>query len=177
MGRVSVGRSVELVTWPDPVLNTVAEKVVAFDTALAETVAEMTAMMVRKNGLGLAANQVGLLQRIFVLDADALGGGTTAVYVNPKILEGDGRLLHSEGCLSFPGVFVNMVRKSAVTVAAYDLEGSEFVAKLDGLGAFAFQHELDHLNGITFYDNLSPVKMSMYKNKFRKLKKLKRRKP
>lgn len=167
----------ELVIWPNKVLNTVAEEVKIFDSNLVDTVDEMNALMDSYSGLGLAANQVGLTKRIIVLNTVIANDGAGTIrreFINPHIISHGGQMLYKEGCLSFPGVYVNMVRSSDVMVRAQDLDGVVFTTVAQGIDAFCLQHEIDHLNGITFYDRLSPVKRAMYKNKFKKLKKGKR---
>ena len=102
------------------------------------------------NGVGLAAVQVGILKRIFVIDLQ--DGKGLKVYINPEIIERPGSQCNQEGCLSLPGFWGEVIRPAKVTVRAFDRNGKQFEQTATGLGAICISHETDHLNGILFKD-------------------------
>ncbi len=102
------------------------------------------------NGVGLAAVQVGILKRIFVIDLQ--DGKGLKVYINPEIIDRQGRQCNQEGCLSLPGFWGEVIRPAKVTVRAFDRNGKQFEQTATGLGAICISHETDHLNGILFKD-------------------------
>lgn len=142
----------EIVTYPDPILRQQAKAVSKPDAATKKLVEEMIATMRRENGLGLAANQVGALQKVVVYD-DGTGLG---ILINPKIVSASGEQVGVEGCLSVPGLQGEVKRSSAVEVRATDLNGKPIKIKAEGLLARIFQHEMDHLNGTLFIDRADP---------------------
>jgi len=164
----------DIIRWPNATLNKASVEVTQFDDELAKLIDDMAAVMYANNGLGLAAVQVGVLQNVVVIDTTPSGGVLNNEFVNPVIIQSNGRQMYKEGCLSFPGVYINMPRYETVSVVAKDRDGKGFTVTAHGVDAVCLQHEIDHIAGITFYDKLSPVKRSMYKNKFNKLKKRKR---
>ena len=136
--------------YPDPALRLRAREVDRFDDELAALVERMTSLMRDANGVGLAANQVGVLQRIFVFDGE--GDDLTAL-VNPRIVAKSQEAQTSdEGCLSLQGVSVPVERSIEVTVEASDVSGDGVRLELEGLGARVAQHELDHLDGVLILD-------------------------
>lgn len=141
-----------IVTYPDPILRQQAKAVSKPDDATKKLVEEMIATMRRENGLGLAANQVGALQKVVVYD-DGTGLG---ILINPKIVSASGEQVGVEGCLSVPGLQGEVKRASSVEVRATDLNGKPIKIKAEGLLARIFQHELDHLNGKLFIDRADP---------------------
>lgn len=142
----------EIVTYPDPILRQQAKAVSKPDAATKKLVEDMIATMRRENGLGLAANQVGALQKVVVYD-DGTGLG---ILINPKIVSASGEQVGVEGCLSVPGLQGEVKRASAVEVRATDLNGKPIKIKAEGLLARIFQHEMDHLNGTLFIDRADP---------------------
>ena len=113
-------------------------------------------LMYEANGIGLAANQVGLPLRLFVINlAGKRGDGEELVFLNPVVSRPKGTSSAEEGCLSLPGVYGEVVRPKQVTVDAYDLQGRQFQGEIDGLLARCVQHELDHLDGVLFIDRLT----------------------
>jgi peptide deformylase len=141
--------------YPDPVLRMRAREVEVFDEALARQAARMIALMNDASGVGLAANQVGSLLRMFTIE---LGEDESAhAIVNPRItplseeLESD-----EEGCLSLPGVLVPVERSISVRLEGQGVDGSEITLELDGLPARAVQHEVDHLDGVLTFDRTTP---------------------
>lgn len=124
------------------------------------------------NGIGLAANQCGVFERMFVMQHD----GKVLTCINPKIIdESDETQDVKEGCLSFPGMFLNLKRSKWINAQWTDEEGNEYEAMMEGVPAVVFQHELDHLNGVKMTDNLKPLALKMAKEKQMKfIKKIKR---
>ncbi len=160
--------------YPDEVLKRRAEEVEEFNSELKELVNDMFETMYERGGVGLAANQIGVLKRVFVIDLNSgkeRQGEEKLVFVNPEILDSEGEIVHEEGCLSLPGLYKKVKRAAKVKVKAFDLEGKEFELECEGLLARAIQHELDHLNGILFIDRLSPLQKRLALEKFKKLRK------
>ncbi|MCB9576432.1 MAG: peptide deformylase [Polyangiaceae bacterium] len=149
----------EILEYPDPRLREVAkpvEKVTAEIRQLAEDMAET---MYAAPGVGLAAPQVGVGLRIFVIDiADEDEPSDLRTFINPEITKTDGSQMWNEGCLSFPGVSEEIKRAERVVVRALDAKGKPFELEADGLLAVAIQHENDHLNGVLMIDKLSALK-------------------
>ena len=142
----------EIVTYPDPVLRQQAKAVSKLDASTKKLVEDMIATLRRENGLGLAANQVGSLQKVMVYD-DGTGLG---IIINPKIVSASGEQVGIEGCLSVPGLQGEVKRANVVEVRGHDLNGKPVKVKAEGLLARIFQHELDHLNGKLFIDRADP---------------------
>lgn len=138
----------ELKIYPDTVLRQTARSVPNIDTEIHELVREMKHIMYKHEGIGLAAPQVGILKRIFIAD---IGDGLFAL-VNPLITETDGQDNLVEGCLSLPGIGVDIRRHQKVAVTGVNLEGEETRLELSGLLARVAQHEIDHLNGVLIID-------------------------
>ncbi len=153
----------------DPVLREKALPVTEIDGALQSLIDEMAKTMYKAKGLGLAANQVGETKRIFILDlGQRENKPELLVFINPEIVEAEGELYEEEGCLSIPGYSAKVKRKAKVLVRAVDREGKEFERELEGLGARAIQHEIDHLNGILYIDHLSTLKKALFKKWWKK---------
>jgi peptide deformylase len=162
----------EIVKWPDPVLDTPGEPVVEFDDRLKKLASDMFETMYAASGVGLAAPQVGISQRLFVMDCS--GGrdpDQRIVLANPEVLRIEGEQTGDEGCLSFPGIFFPVKRSLRAILRAQDLNGEEF--ELDGLDLTArcMLHETDHCDGIVFLDKTTPLKREITKRKIRKLQK------
>ena len=148
-----------ILKYPDPRLQQVAAPVQEITDEIRGLVEDMAETMYDADGCGLAANQVGILKRIFVVDVAAQDEPShLQVFINPEILESDGTQIWEEGCLSFPGVSEEIKRAERVRVRAMDLEGASFELEAHGLLAVAIQHETDHLNGIVMVDKLSAIK-------------------
>lgn len=145
---------------PEPVLRQKAEKVDAVDTAIRQTLSDMLETMYTGNGVGLAANQVGLLKRLVVIDCASDDEEPAPIkMVNPEIIaHSENKILHNEGCLSLPREYADVERWETVTVRYWDENGVEQTREADGLLAIAMQHEIDHLDGILFIDYLSKLK-------------------
>ena len=137
-----------------------------------QLVADMTETMIAANGAGLAAIQVGVPVRLYIVEGHVAGGAEDAppkVFINPEIVEiSDESQTGDEGCLSFPDVFVPVKRGMRAKVRARDLDGNVFEAEGEGLYARAMQHEGDHLNGRLLIDQVGPVKRELIKRKLRK---------
>jgi peptide deformylase len=147
----------EIVLYPHPALRWKSRPVKEIDASLRKIVAEMFELMYAHKGIGLAANQVGLPYRLFVLNltGEADKKDQEVVFVNPEILKRKGTTEGEEGCLSFPGLYAPVKRAAEVVVEAFDLSGQVFEYQLDELAARAVQHEVDHLDGVLFIDRLS----------------------
>jgi peptide deformylase len=162
----------EVVKWPNPVLDTPADPVTEFDESLKKLVSDMFETMYAAPGVGLAAVQVGVSKRLFVMDCS--GGKDPEqriVMINPEVLRVEGSQNGDEGCLSFPGIFTPVERSLRAVVRAQDIKGNEF--ELDGmeLTARCMLHETDHCDGIVFLDKMSPIKRELVKRKIKKLQK------
>jgi peptide deformylase len=143
--------------YPDPVLRLRAREVEGFDDDLRSLVDRMKGLMVDARGIGLAANQVGVLRRVFVFQDSRDDEAEIHAIVNPRILEpSDAREPDDEGCLSLQGVLVPVERHVALTLEGYDTEGREVRLELEELGARVVQHELDHLDGVLILDRTTP---------------------
>jgi peptide deformylase len=139
--------------YPDPVLRLRAREVSTFDPDLARLAKEMIELMRDAQGVGLAANQVGVLQRIFVMEVEE---GAPVVVVNPKLVLHGELEVADEGCLSLQHVHVPVERTISIRLEGQDERGNPFELELEGLGARAAQHELDHLDGTLILDRTTP---------------------
>ncbi|HKN82613.1 MAG TPA: peptide deformylase [Pyrinomonadaceae bacterium] len=162
----------DIVKWPAPVLDMPADPVTEFDDNLAKLVSNMFETMYAAPGVGLAAVQVGVPKRLFVMDCS--GGKDPeqrVVLINPEVLRVEGTQNGEEGCLSFPGIFTPVERNLRAIVRAQNLKGEWF--ELDGmeLTARCMLHETDHCDGIVFLDKMSAIKREMVKRKIKKLQK------
>lgn len=142
----------EIVKYPAPVLHKQAKAVSKTDPNLKQLVKDMADTLREVNGLGLAANQIGVLQRVFVYD-DGTGLG---VLVNPKIIRAEGEQIGLEGCLSVPGLQGDVKRAEKIIIQGMDDKGKKVKIEAEGLLARIFQHELDHLNGTLFVERADP---------------------
>jgi peptide deformylase len=141
--------------WPDPVLRMRANEVEDFDDDLRQLVTRMQALMEDANGVGLAANQVGVLRRVAVFRVEELDEPVAAV--NPRIVAAsEERATDDEGCLSLQRVLVPVERHATLTLEAQDVEGAPLRLELTGLDARIVQHELDHLDGVLILDRTTP---------------------
>lgn len=133
---------------------------------------EMCDFMVASHGIGLAANQVGLTKRVFVMGNHHIQGFPEPFAVfNPKIIESsEEQDLFKEGCLSYPGLFLSVKRPKSIVAEYQDSKGNTITAQMDGLIARVFQHEYDHLDGICFVDKVSSLKLQLAMKKVRKIK-------
>jgi peptide deformylase len=162
----------KIVTWPNPILEIPADPVTEFNGDLKQLVDRMFETMYSAPGVGLAAVQVGVPKRLFVMDCS--GGKDPAqrvVMINPEVVSMEGKQNGDEGCLSFPGIFFGVERNLRAIVRAHDVNGKEF--ELDGteLTARCMLHETDHCDGIVFLDKMTPLKREIVKRKIKKLQK------
>lgn len=139
-------------TYGDPVLASAADEVTEIDGKIIRLSDAMLQAMYSAPGLGLAAPQIGVQRKIFVYDID----GEPVTLVNPRITESDGEWVYDEGCLSIPGLYVEMLRPRRVLLEALDLDGNEVRIEAEDLLARLFQHELDHLEGVLMFDRMTP---------------------
>jgi peptide deformylase len=164
--------SLTIVKYPDPILLTVAKPVEAVDLGggLAGVVDQMFEAMYEAGGVGIAAPQVGISKRFFVMDTrDPEGNRQPQVFINPQIIHVEGEQVGNEGCLSFPGLYQEVQREMRVIVRAQDLTGKEFEADLSELAARCALHETDHCDGIVFIDRVTPLKRQFARRKIKRL--------
>ena len=147
-----------ILEYPDARLRAVAAPVEKVDDEIRRLVEDMAETMYAAPGVGLAAPQIGVPLRIFVIDtADEDEASQFAAYINPELLETEGAQSWKEGCLSFPGVHENIKRAERVRVRALGVDGNPFEQEATGLLAVAIQHENDHLNGVLMIDKVGPL--------------------
>ncbi|ABI82122.1 peptide deformylase [Francisella tularensis] len=164
--------SLEILKYPHPVLKEVAKEVTKdeINDDLRATIAEMHELMLEANGVGLAAIQVGIKKRFFIMyDNLEEQNPEIITIINPEIIEQNGKIIDEEGCLSFPGVSAKVNRATVVKIKALNEFGEEIEVEKDGFLARCIQHEIDHLNGITFFDHLGSLKRKMIEKKYKKL--------
>lgn len=159
----------EVRCYPDPVLREQTGPVEEFDDALANLARDMVKTMNEANGLGLAGPQVAVSLSIVAVSLDTQPGNAV-VLVNPEIVETDGWEVGEEGCLSFPGIYVNIGRFQRVRVRYSDAKGEPKELEAKGLAARAIQHELDHLDGRLLVDRMSAVQRMAQRRRLRELK-------
>ena len=153
----------------DPVLRKLCLPIENIDGELVTLAENMVETTLAAPGVGLAANQIGLPWRLFVVNIGVETDKDNLVtVVNPEITAMEGSELGEEGCLSIPDVISEVNRASQVEIKGYDLDGNEVRYEAQGYLARAFQHEMDHLNGVLFWDNLGKLKRDILKRKFKK---------
>lgn len=160
--------------YPDPVLLTVGKPIQdeEFGADIERTVEDMFETMYDAGGVGLAAPQVGLSKRLFVMDVPLEEGGShKAAFVNPRVIHIEGEQVGEEGCLSFPGLFQVVKREMRVVVQAQDVKGETFELDTTNLAARCILHETDHCDGIVFLDRMSALKRELAKSKIKRLQK------
>ena len=159
-----------ILTYPNPELKKKSVPVVVINDTVRELVRDMAETMYDAPGVGLAAPQIGIHQRVIVIDVAGKGEvPDLIVAINPVIIHAEGESFEEEGCLSVPQYAANVRRHARVVVRALDLEGNERVWRADELLAIAFQHEIDHLDGVLFVDHLSPLKRDLFRRRARRL--------
>ena len=183
-----VGTKLPISVYPAPVLKKVAETVTEFNDELRSLIKDMLFTMYHAPGIGLAAPQVGVSKRFFVLDIwferekVTLPDGSVEtryfdfkpmVFINPIFKNQSGEVIHEEGCLSVPGVYEDVKRAELVTVDYQDMFGAQHTLEADELLSVCLQHENDHLNGIVFIERLSFFKKQIIEKKFLKKQKKK----
>lgn len=160
--------------FPDERLRTLAKPVATVNAEIQQLVADMLDTMYDENGIGLAATQVNVHQRVVVIDVSE-DRNEPMVFINPEIIARSGETSYEEGCLSVPQNYATVERAAEVTVKAQDKNGNWFELKADGLLAICLQHELDHLVGKLFIDYLSPLKRDRIRKKLEKEAKMAQR--
>lgn len=160
-----------ILRYPDPRLHKVAAPVGAVDDVVRRLVADMAETMYAAPGVGLAATQVDVHQRVIVIDVSETKD-RLLVLINPVILQSRGRVECEEGCLSVPGVFDTVERAEWIRVQALDARGTLFEMEADGLLAVCIQHEMDHLMGKVFVEYLSRLKQERIAKKLKKMERV-----
>jgi peptide deformylase len=158
-----------ILTYPNPELKKKSAPVTIITDAVEDLVRDMTETMYAAPGVGLAAPQIGVHQRVIVIDISGKSDPPDLIVaINPVIVHAEGEAFEEEGCLSVPDYAANVRRHARVVVKALGLDGTERTWKADDLLAIAFQHEIDHLDGILFVDHLSALKRELFQRKVRK---------
>jgi peptide deformylase len=165
----------KIITVPDPALKTVAKEVSTIDDTVRAQLDKMLHTMYEAPGIGLAANQVGILNRVFVMDIAQREEPETRkpiFMINPQIIwESEEPSYWEEGCLSIPGQYAEVERPLAVRVKYLDYHGKAQEGLFEGLASHCVQHEVDHLNGVLFIDHISALKRNMILKRIKKLQK------
>ncbi|MCR9205169.1 MAG: peptide deformylase, partial [Halobacteriovoraceae bacterium] len=182
------GETLKVFTYPSPVLKKVADPVTEFNEELKALCKNMLFTMYQAPGIGLAAPQVGISKRLFVMDIDysrekvtradgtsdyELHGFTPLIFINPVIENKKGEILYQEGCLSVPGIYEDVKRAETILVKFQDWDGNHHQINADQLLSVCIQHENDHLDGIVFLERLSLLKKNLLTKKYMKKKKKK----
>lgn len=159
----------EILKYPHPILKKRCREVSEIDKKVKGLIADMIETMYSAKGIGLAACQVGVPQRVIVLDVSPMDPDKSAfALINPEILAEEGQVDHEEGCLSVPEFTENVKRSARVRVKGLSPDGKEMEIEADGILAIALQHEIDHLNGILILDRISRLKRELYQKRLKK---------
>ena len=159
-----------IVKYPDPVLQQPGEPVTEFNDELRKFVADMFETMYASQGVGLAAQQVGVAKRITVIDLSmGKNPAERLALINPEIISSEGKIYEEEGCLSFPDIREKVTRAAKVRIRAQDETGKWFEMDGEELLSRCFQHEFDHLDGVLFIFRMSPLKRNLNLRKIRKM--------
>ncbi len=180
-------KTLPLIIAPNPLLKKISNPVLEIDDELREFMKSMVNTMYKESGIGLAGVQVGLLKRVLVMDVDYeinedghhhhnddcsgihVKNTNPQYFINPEIVESSkGESIFNEGCLSFPGARAEVTRPESIKLKYLDLKGEKQVKEFSGISATCLQHEIDHLNGITFVDKISPLKREMILKRIKK---------
>ncbi|KAI3598366.1 Peptide deformylase [Cupriavidus necator H850] len=166
--RLSIMAKLDILTYPDPRLHTVAKPVAAVDDRIRQLVKDMAETMYEAPGIGLAATQVNVHEQVVVIDVSETRD-QLQVFINPEIIwASDNRKVWEEGCLSVPEVYDRVERPDRVRVRALNEKGESFELEADDLLAVCIQHEIDHLRGKVFVEYLSPLKLNRIKSRLQK---------
>jgi peptide deformylase len=158
-----------ILTYPNPELKKKSAPVTIITDSVRELVQDMADSMYAAPGVGLAAPQLGIHQRVIIIDISGKNEPPDLIIaINPIIVHAEGEAYEEEGCLSVPDYAANVKRHARVIVKALDLGGTEHTWKAEDLLAIAFQHEIDHLEGVLFVDHLSTLKRELFQRKARK---------
>ena len=159
----------EILKYPDPLLKMRSKEIERIDNEIKKLIHDMTETMYHANGIGLAACQVGISQRIIVIDVSPIDPEQNLlVLVNPEIISEEGEIEYEEGCLSVPDCVEKVKRKGTVHVKGISPEGREIEVVGGGICAVVLQHEIDHLNGTLILDRVSRLKREIYRKKLKK---------
>jgi peptide deformylase len=187
LNYIDEGKILKIFTYPSPILKKIATNVEVFDDELKELCRNMLTTMYDAPGIGLAAPQVGISKRIFVMDVEfdrkevtAADGQTKyeivdrkpLIFINPVIKNKEGQFKYEEGCLSLPGIYDEVTRAKKITLEYQDLEGNKKEIEAEDLFAVCIQHENDHLDGVVFIERLSMLKKNFFHKKLVKRKKM-----
>jgi len=160
----------KILVYPDPALRTKAEDIKKVDGRVITLAENMATIMYEAPGIGLAAPQLGVSEKLIVVDVEHPKGDKDLItLVNPQILDMEGTVVEEEGCLSLPGLTEPVSRAQRCIVRGYDLNQRERTIEAEGLLAIVLQHEIDHLHGILFIDRLSSLKRGIIQRKIRKM--------
>ena len=160
----------EIYTYPASVLKTSAEPIEEIDDEIQDLADRMIETMYGAPGIGLAANQVGILKRLIVFDLHSKKEGRSpGVLINPEIVLSEGEITHEEACLSVIDFSAEVTRKACVKVKGVDRNGKPLDIEAEDLLAICLQHEIDHLDGTLFIDHISSLKRSLYKKRLKKM--------
>jgi len=161
----------EILKYPHPTLKKWSKEVDRIDGEVKKLIEDMTETMYQANGVGLAACQVGVPQRIIVVDVSPIDPQQSFfAMINPEVIAEEGEIDHEEGCLSVPDCFEKLRRKEKIRVRGISPEGKGMEIAGEGILAIALQHEIDHINGILILDRISRLKREIYRNKLKKEK-------
>ena len=161
----------EILKYPHPTLKKRSKEVERIDERIKKLIHDMAETMYEANGIGLTACQIGVSQRVIVLDVSPIEPQQSFfAMINPEIISQEGEIDHEEGCLSVPDCFEKLKRKEKIRVRGISPEGKEMEVAGEGILAFALQHEIDHLNGTLILERLSHLKREIYRNKLKKEK-------
>lgn len=168
---MSNNEELKIFTFPDPVLREKAELVTDIDASLENLADRMITTMYGAPGIGLAANQVGALKRLIVVDLDPKKPGKNPqVLINPVIVQREDKIIHhNEACLSVLDFSADVERSAKVRVTGVDRKGKPVGIDAEGLLAVCLQHEIDHLDGVLYIDYISTLKRAIYKRRLRKI--------
>ena len=156
-------------TYGDPVLKTQAAAVPDIDGKIARLVDDMYETLYESDsGIALAAPQIGVQKQIFVWDVD----DEQMAIINPQIVESDGEWLYDEGCLSIPGLYVEMLRPNHVLMRGLSIDGEEIEIEASELMGRLFQHEIDHLHGVLMFDRMTPQQRKEAMKEYRRVQEL-----
>jgi peptide deformylase len=154
--------SLSIIQYPHPTLRHVSRPLKRVDAELRQIIAQMFDLMYQHEGVGLAANQVDLPYRLFVMnpEGDPERKELERVYINPVLSGGKGSAVRDEGCLSIPDIRADVTRNATIRIQAFDMAGNEIDETLEDFPARIVQHETDHLDGVLFIDRLSPTQLA-----------------
>lgn len=161
--------ALKILRYPHKDLRKTALEVSSFDEKLAQTIQDMVTKMYLVRGWGLAATQIGILSRFFVMDISSEQNQPLCC-VNPQIIASEGQIESEEDCLSLPGLYLTIVRAKQITLQYQDVNGNQHTQTFEGLSACCIQHEIDHLNGKLIIDHLSNLKRTRLMKKYEKMK-------